>query len=192
MADEEKSNEASTPSEEEPESRLQVRLEDSEAGPDEPEKTRPEPPRTFWWRGLLMIVAVIFAFSIIRNIANEQQPDTAGQTEVSAIASTIPEEAASALSEEEIIVEEAPTEPPVDDTFSPPGYYAYPPYSYYPQPGAGGAYGQPAYPMTPPGNYGYPPHYGYPPSYRYPQYYYRGPYYNPWYPPYPGGSAPQQ
>ena len=147
---------------------------------------RPAPAKSFWWRALLMVAVVIFLFSTIRDLAKAPQANSS-QGDAAALISAIPDEEGALVANGNVIVEEAPTEPPAGTAMPAPSYYGYPyppqqPY-YYPQPGQdSGATGQPVYPMAPQGGYAYP----YPPQRPY------YPPYNPWYPPYPGQPAPEQ
>lgn len=127
----------------------------------------PAPPKTFWWRALLMIAVVIVIFTTIRDLARQQapvreKPAPTGQTptEVGTPSPPIPRE-------DNATIEEAPSAPPAFTAPPPHGYYGYP----YPRL-------QPYYPQYPPvQGYTYPP--------QYPWY----PYFVPWYPPhYPWNS----
>jgi hypothetical protein len=163
--------------------RIEVQL--SAAGKaKEPSPKRPEPPKPFWWRALLMVAVVVFLFAIIRNMAGPQSQET---LPARAGFPAIPGESGSPDSGD-VVVEEAPSLPPVVSNVPAPGYYGYPyppQHPGYPQP----EWSPPPYPMAPPTGYGYgypyPQQHPWPPPY---YYWYRAP----WYPPYPGEPVPDE
>lgn len=181
---------------------IQVKLSAQDTGPAQSSGRRPEPPKKFWWRALLMVVAVVYLFSIIRDMAIAPEMNTAAsRDEATAIIPAIPEEFRSSVADGDVVVEEAPSQPPADTAIPAPGYSGYPAPpqqpNYAPQPQQGGSADQPTYPMAPQGGYTY----AYPwptqppssmPYYWSPYYYFWSPPHYPWHPPYPGQPAPEQ
>ena len=131
-------------------SRIKVQL-SAAAKAKETSPKRTDPPKSFWWRALLMVAVVFLLFSIIRNMAGGPQSQDASQA--GAGVRVIPGEPGPADSGA-VVVEEAPSLPPVDTDAPAPGYYGYPyppQHPGYPQP----EWGPPTYPMAPQGGYGY-------------------------------------
>lgn len=148
--------------------------------PGKPANKPQTPPKRFWWRALLMIAAVIFLFSIIRDMAKAPGEKTASRENAPAIVSTMPDEVGSSG---DIVIEEAPSQPPADFATPAPGNYSYPyqpPFGMYRWPQQGGMPGQPMYPMTPYGGYAYPYPWSAPYSWSPYYYYYWSPLYYPW------------
>lgn len=171
---------------------IQVRPSASRTASGESRNVRPAPPKSFWWRALLMVTVVVFLFSIIRGMANRADAElAASRQQPGELIPAIPGETAGGGS---VIVEEAPSQPRAEIGTPAAGYYGYPsppPQSYYyaqPAPGSAAPPArQPAYPTSPQGGYAYPypqQHPWYPPYPMAPQGGYAYPQQRPWYPPY--------
>lgn len=166
-----------------------------DTGPDSPPGKPQEPPKRFWWKALLMIAVVIFLFSTIRDMAKTPEVKTAVLGNAPAIISTMPDEVASSVASGNMVVEEAPSQPPADNAIPAPGSYSNPyqrPHGMYRWPQPGGMPGLHMYPMTPYGGYyAYPQQYPWPaPRYWSPYYYYWSPLYYPLAP--PSAPAPEK
>jgi hypothetical protein len=170
------------------ETRIEVQL-SAAAEPRDSSARRPEPPKPFWWRALLMVAVVVFLFTIIRNMAGG--PQSQETLLAGAGLPAIPGESGPPDSGD-VVVEVAPSLPPGVSDAPSPGYYGYPyppQHPGYPQP----EWSPPTYQMAPQGGYGYgypyPQQHPWPPPY---YYWYWGPSYYSWYPPYPGEPVPDE